>query len=141
MDEIRAQVKREAELLKRRKAAEQKRREAAQAEALEHWLAGGTNKWPHGLEFDHLRVYENDDGTKSVQTTKHALVPLTDVRKIAKLVLRYVKGGDHWQRNGQHLRVGDYELDAITSDGTVHVGCHKFKREEILRFAGVLGLA
>lgn len=141
MDEIKSQVKREAELLKRRKAAEQRRLEAKQAEALEHWLGGGTDNWPYGLEFDHLRLYENDDGTQSVQTTRHANVPLKDVRKIAKLVLRHVKSGEHWQRNGQHIPIGDYELDAITSDGTVLVGCHKFKREEVLRFAGVLGLA
>lgn len=141
MDEVRAQVKREEELLKRRQAAEQKRQAAEQAEALEHWLGGGTDKWPYGLEFDHLRLYENDDGTQSVQTTRLANVPLKDVRKIAKLVLRHVKSGEYWQRNGQHIPIGDYELDAITSDGTVLVGCHKFKRDEIIRFAGVLGLA
>jgi hypothetical protein len=140
MDAIRAQVKREAELLKRRKAAEQKRLEAKQAEALESWLVGG-DKWPFGLEHDHLRVYENDDGSKSVQTTRHVVVPLKDVKKVAKLVLRHVKSGEHWQTNGQKIQVGDYFLSAITSDGTVHVGCHKFKRDEILRFAGVLGLA
>lgn len=138
-DEIWAQVKKEAELLKRRKAAEQRKREAENAEALADWLQRGS-KWPHGLEFDHMRLYENDDGTWSVQTTRHAIVPLKAVRKIAKLVLRHVKSGEHWQRNGEHIPVGDYELDAITSDGTVHVGCHKFKREEILRFAGVLGI-
>lgn len=141
MDEIRAQVKREEELLKRRRAAEQRKREAKQAEALEHWLAGGTNVWPYDLEFDHLRLYENDDGTYSVQTTRHALVPLKAVKKIAKLVLRHIKSGEHWQTNGEKIQVGDYFLSAITSDGTVYVGCHKFKREEILRFAGILGLA
>lgn len=140
MDEIRAQVKREAKLLKRRQAAEQRRLEAEQAEALADWLQGG-NKWPHGLEHDHLRLYENYDGSKAVQTTQGATVPLKDVRKIAKLVLRHVKSGQHWQTNGQKIQVGDYFLSAITSDGTVLVGCHKFKREEILRFAGVLGLA
>ena len=140
MDEIKAQVKREAELLKRRKAAEQKRLEAKQTKALADWLAGG-DKWPHGLEFDHLRLYENDDGTQGVQTTRNVIVPLKDVRRIAKLVLRHVKSGQHWQTNGQKIQVGDYFLSAITSDGTVHVGCHKFKRDEILRFAGLLGLA
>jgi len=140
MDEIRAQVKREEKLLKRRKAAEQRRLEAKQAEALEHWLGGGTDKWPYGLEFDHLRIVEGVYGSKIVQTTRNAVVPLKDVRKVAKMVLRHVKSGQHWQRNGEQIPVGNYSLDAITSDGTVHVGCHKFKREEILRFAGVLGI-
>lgn len=142
IDEVRAQVKREEELLKRRKAAEQRRLEAEQAEALEGWLKGEP-VWPHGLEFDHLRLYVNGaDGTQSlVQTTRHVTVPLKDVKKVAKLVLRHVKSGEHWQTNGQKIQVGDYCLSAITSDGTVHVGCHKFKRDEIIRFAGVLGLA
>ena len=140
MEEIRAQVKREAELLKRRNAAEQRKREAKQAEALGHWLAGGTNMWPSGLEFDHLRLYEMDDGKQGVQTTKHAVVPVKDVRKIAKLVMRHVKSGEHWQSNGEKINVGDYSLSAITSDGTVIVGCHKFKRDEILRFAVVLNI-
>lgn len=148
MDEIKAQVKKEAELLRRRQAAERRKREAKQAEALESWLQGG-DKWPHDLEFDHLRIrrpsigesYGHDSPAEElVETTRHAYVPLRDVKKIAKLVLKHVNSGEHWQRNGDQISVGDYRLDAITSDGTVHVGCHKFKREEILRFAGVLGI-
>jgi hypothetical protein len=138
-EEIRAQVKKEAELLKRRKAAEEKRRERKQAEALADWLKGG-DRWPHGLAYDHLRLYEKDDGSQAVQTTRNVIVPLKDVRKVAKLVLRHVKSGEHWQANGEKIQVGDYFLSAITSDGTVHVGCHKFRKEEILRFAGVLGI-
>lgn len=139
MDAIKAQVKKEAELLKRRKAAEQRKLEAKQAEALESWLVGG-DKWPSGLEFDHLRLCDTMYNNQAVQTTRHVIVPLKDVRKIAKLVLRHVKSGQHWQKNGEHIKLGDYELDYITSDGTIGVGCHKFKKEEVLRFAEILGV-
>jgi len=137
------EIKAELEAVKRRKAArlsrQQRELEKKNAERLASWLSGGDD-WPYRLEFDHLRLYENDDGSKSVQTTQRVQVPVEDVRRIAKLVLRHIKSGEHWQKNGEHIKVGDYELDAITSDGTIHVGCHKFKREEVLRFAEVLGV-
>lgn len=112
------------------------------AERLEKWLAGEpVQSYFSNLDTDYMRV-ENADDVKiaSVRTTKNAYVPLKDVKKIAKLVLRHVKSGTHWQKNGEHIKVGDYELDYITSDGTLVVGCHRFKREEILRFAAVLGI-
>lgn len=138
-----AEIKAELDAVKRRKAArlsrQQRELEKKNTERLASWLSGGDD-WPYRLEFDHLRLYENDGGSKSVQTTRRVIVPLKDVKKIAKLVLRHIKSGQHWQKNGEHIKVGDYELDAITSDGTIHVGCHKFKREEVLRFAEVLGI-
>jgi hypothetical protein len=137
------EIKAELDAVKRRKAArlsrQQRELEKKNTERLASWLSGGDD-WPYRLEFDHLRLYENDDGSKSVQTTRRVIVPLKDVKKIAKLVLKHVNSGEHWQRNGDQIPVGDYRLDAITSDGTVHVGCHKFKREEVLRFAELLGI-
>ena len=139
------EIKAELDAIKKRKAAALSKRQREQAkkdaERLEKWLAGEANSWPSFLEFDYLRLYEMDDGSQAVQTTRRVVVPLKDVKKIAKLVLRHVRSGEHWQKNGEHIKVGDYELDYITSDGTIGVGCHKFKREEVLRFAGVLGIA
>lgn len=132
------EIKAELDAIKKRKAAQeakQKREQAKKdAERLEKWLAG--EYVGHlNLGTDYMRI--NDD---QVETTKNAIVPLKDVKKVAKLVLRHVKSSKHWQKNGGHIKVGDYELDAITSDGTVIVGCHRFARSEIERFAAVLGI-
>jgi len=32
--------------------------------------------------------------------------------------------GDAWQRNGHTCHLGNYQIDRIDSNGTVHAGCH-----------------
>jgi hypothetical protein len=67
-------------------------------------------------------------------------VPLEDVRRIAPLVLRVIRAGRTYQANGERIAVGVYTLDSIDSEGTVRVGCHTFRRAEIERVAGLLGI-
>jgi len=152
INELRAKVESErAKLAKIAKKAE-KKKEAEQAEKLEKWLKGEHVSLGF-LPFDYMRVvrdyrvdiYEDGvfTGTKLVdvvQTTRQVIVPLDDVKRIAPLVLKIIREGRSWKRNGEQIDVGDFSLDAITSDGLVLVGCHRFKKEEVERFASVLGL-
>jgi len=151
INELRAKVESErARLAKIAKKTEKK--EAEQAEKLEKWLKGEHVSLGF-LPFDYMRVvrdyhvdiYEGGvfTGTKLadvVQTTRQAIVPIDDVKRIAPLVLKIIREGRSWKRNGKQIDVGDFSLDAITSDGLVLVGCHRFKKEEVERFASVLGL-
>jgi hypothetical protein len=76
-----------------------------------------------------------------VETTKRAVVEREHVEKVLPVVLAYIRNGKTYQRNGHTIHVGPYALEEITAGGVVVVGCHRFEREEIERFAGVLGVA
>lgn len=40
-----------------------------------------------------------------------------------------------WQRNGQQIRVGHFNVDSIDAQGNMRAGCHTLKWEEMLRLA------
>lgn len=84
---------------------------------------------------DYLRVKGGD-----VETSKGARVPLDHVRRIAPRLLRMLREGSEWHRNGESIRVGHFQIDEVRSDGTVRAGCHTFDRSEIERFAAVIGI-
>lgn len=43
--------------------------------------------------------------------------------------------GTAWHRNGQQIRVGHFNVDAIDAAGNMRAGCHELKWEEMLRLA------
>jgi hypothetical protein len=43
--------------------------------------------------------------------------------------------------NGHSIRLGNYAIDRIEPDGTVHAGCHVVRWEEIERIAPELSVA
>jgi hypothetical protein len=53
--------------------------------------------------------------------------------------LAFVRGvrasGREYVRNGHAIHLGNYVVDRIESDGTVHAGCHVVRWEEIERIA------
>jgi hypothetical protein len=58
----------------------------------------------------------------------HAIRGLAFVRKVRASGLEYV-------RNGHTIHLGNYVIDRIDSDGSVHAGCHVVRWEEIERIA------
>lgn len=110
--------------------------------SLNSWLAGapGQPKSFHllrGKVGDLMRV--GADG--EVETTQRAYVPVDHVREVAPLILLLVRAGRPWRPTGDKVvRLGHYRVDQLDEDGTLHVGCHAFKRAELERFAGVLGV-
>lgn len=132
-----------------RRAEERKRIEARKAaDALDArtrlaaWRDGG-DVGRHGFrdlrdtEGDCLRVSTDGD----VETTQGARVPLAHVVDRAPLLLRIIRSGQAWQRNGHTIHLGHYSVDKIEEDGTLHAGCHTFRRAELERFAAVIGVA
>jgi hypothetical protein len=72
---------------------------------------------------------------KFVETTLGAIVPLEDVRKAFIIWSLCVRKKQAWHRNGEQIKVGDFQLDSISETGNVVAGCHRIHREEIERFA------
>lgn len=110
---------------------------AEKLEKVAAWQAGGDDYCPRVDDYHFLRLSKTG---KTVETSAHAIVPIKAVRTVAKLILRKVVSGQEWHSNGEVIMVGDYSLDSIQANGDVYVGCHKFARTEIERFAGVLGV-
>ena len=75
-----------------------------------------------------------------VQTTKGAEFPVDDAKRAWPVIKACYDAGRTWKRNGATLPMGCFQVDAITSSGTIIAGCHTIERREIERFAGVLGL-
>jgi hypothetical protein len=104
-------------------------------EKLPRWLAGEDVYLGYvpNIGTDYLRSRRGE-----VETTRGARVPLDHVKKALPLVLSYVTNGREFKPNGHTIRLGYYTVSGIDADGTLTVGCHRFSKAEILRFAGVL---
>lgn len=102
---------------------------------LELWQAGKTVRIPY-TAYSYLRVSPDDPNT--VETTQGANVPLADVRAAAPLLLRIIKSGQIVNLHGRGPTLGYYKVNSITKE-TVVVGCHTFRKSEIIRFAKVIG--
>jgi len=73
-----------------------------------------------------------DDG-KTVETSKGAHFPTEQARLAIRFVKSVMKSGKSWQRNGERFELGNYQLDAVSTIGTVRAGCHIVKFAEIER--------
>lgn len=103
------------------------------------WLAGEVvNGRFYRLESDFMRL--KPDHPEETETTKGAVVPTEHIRKVAPLVVDMILHGKTYKRNGHTIHLGHYTLDEITAEGTVIAGCHKFLKDEVLRFAKILGV-
>jgi hypothetical protein len=71
----------------------------------------------------------------TLQTSRGAECPF------AHAVIAFLKAqecrrtGTTWQRNGQQIRVGHFNVDSIDASGNMRAGCHTLKWEEMLRLA------
>lgn len=130
------QKERDKELAAEAKAwaeAERLRRIEAQ-ESIDKWLAGESIRLPYLSGEAFLRI--NGD---TVETSQGAEAPLDHVKRAMPIVLRAVKSGkEFWPGSESTIRLGHYTLRCITAEGDVHVGCHRFTRAEVERFAALL---
>jgi hypothetical protein len=106
-------------------------------EKLEKFLGISPLPFEVKLGMAYLRLHGTDE---AVETTQGARVPLEHVLRVAPLVLDMLKKGKTYKKNGHTIHLGNYTLDEITEDGTVIAGCHKFSKDEIVRFAKTIGL-
>jgi hypothetical protein len=110
-------------------------RERLDAEKLATWMQGANVSLPYTVETA-LRIIGD-----TVETSRGASFPLTHARLGWALVKRTVANGIEWKRNGHTLHLGHFQIDRITSDGTVYAGCHKVKFAAIQRIASALEVA
>jgi len=139
-----SQVKAEKEAARKQKEREAKDR-AEQAELYEAWKRG-----------DNLAQYSDSPARRfspqifpvafriegeELVSTLGARVPLAHARRALGFVLSrrgiIADGGPAWSRNGVTMRVGLYQLDAISAEG-VQAGCHRITWEEIERLTSIL---
>ncbi len=111
--------------------------ESKRVKLLAAWIAGESVSLPHVYgAADYLRVKPGNAAI--VETSRHVEVERGHVERVLPVVLGYLRTGKTYQQNGHTIHVGPFALDQITADGTVIVGCHRFERREVLRFANVL---
>ena len=111
--------------------AERQRIESA--EKIAAWIRGESVTVPYGIGRAYLRL----EGSEVV-TSLGARVPVPHVARALSVVMRLLERGETYQRNGHTIHLGDYALDSIDASGLVTCGCHRFDRDEVTRFAGIL---
>jgi len=82
------------------------------------------------LDVTALRVKDGE-----VETTRGARVPVDHAARALKIVRACVSTGREYVRNGHTEHVGNYSIDRIEANGTLHAGCHVIRYEEIERIA------
>lgn len=130
-----ALLKREAS--DKKKAATAKAKEAKrQVALLADWLAGKPGEKPK-TDVQYARI----EG-KELATTMGARVPVSHVRRAAKSIRSAIAGalanGLPWASDSFTIRVGEFQIDRIDVDGTLHAGCHTFTRDEVMRILNLV---
>lgn len=119
------------------KRAEQTRlerieQEKKDAEYLEKWRNGEIQG---GLYRGSIALRITDG---EVETSRGARVPVSHALRGLRFVRAVVAKGEPYQRNGHTLHLGNYPIDRIDADGTLHAGCHVIPYAEIARIAPIL---
>ena len=103
------------------------------AEKSDLWREGNPNvRLPYGAPAL-LRI--NGD---EVETSKGARVPVSHAKRGLAFVRKVVASGQEYVRNGHTLHLGNYSIDKIETDGTLHAGCHVISLTEIENLAPAL---
>lgn len=99
------------------------------------WRRGESVRLPHGSTAM-LRVRGND-----VETSWGARFPVADATRAYRAIsaLR-ARGKLPWHRNGEHIKLGPYELDRVDANGLIRAGCHLVAWSEVEGAARELGL-
>jgi len=103
-------------------------------------LPGKIEKWRQG-EYVPFGYYGQDvptmlrlnkDGTE-IETSLGARFPIEHGRLALRIIRRVMDTKQGYVQNGHTIHLGNYSLDRIEIDGTVHAGCHVVKWGEIER--------
>lgn len=131
------------ELLAKREQARVRKAEALaieHAEAVAAWRLGTASYLPLEARLDAsggalLRIRG-----ELLQTSLGASVPVVDAVRVFRRVLACKQAGISWKRNGDTIRVGQFQVDSINLDGSFVAGCHVINWPEIEAAARVAGL-
>jgi hypothetical protein len=109
-------------------AEEVRRRE--QAEQIQRFLAGD----PHASYIPGVSPMLRVVGDE-VETSLGARFPIEHAIRGLAFVRGIRASGREYVRNGHAIHLGNYVVDRIEPDGTVHAGCHVVRWEEMERIA------
>ena len=135
LDRLRAAQKRAEAVAAKLEAKKQAALKIKHATQLAEWLRGDSVSFPYSIDRCYLRNHHTVYNLiEYMQTSRGVVVPLSDAKRVFRLILRIRKSGVDWRRNGKNIPIGNYQLDAVNANGVV-AGCHRLDWEEIERFA------
>lgn len=105
---------------------------------LKAWQDGETDS-RDGLSMLHTAYFRVKGDT--VQTSKGAEFPVSHASRAWAAVQSCRANGTAWERNGQLIRMGLFQIDRIDAEGNVKAGCHSVEYAEVARLASLLGLS
>jgi hypothetical protein len=110
-------------------AKEREEREKLEAElrvnapaVAQRWIDGesiNVRDFGHYIPETLLRVKGDE-----VETSRGAIFPVAHARRGLALVKATMARGEEWKANGHTCKLGYYQIDRISADGTVYAGCH-----------------
>lgn len=98
----------------------------------------------HYLTYDRdiilLRLYRTPTEQPTlIETSRGAEFPVSAALRALPVIRRMKQQGKSWQRNGETLPLGAFQIDTIYPDGNVKAGCHLVTYDEIELIAKELG--
>lgn len=84
-------------------------------------------------------AFFNEDVPTTIETSRGAEFPIDAALRALPVIRRMKKQGKGWQRNGETLPLGSFQIDTIYPDGNVKAGCHLVTYAEIELIAKELG--
>jgi hypothetical protein len=137
VEEIKTAIAARVEVERQRRAKEiadaqkeARRREKKDAARIAAWMRGENVGSIHYTADTKLRVIGDE-----VETSRGASFPVTHARRGLALVRSVMARGQEWHSNGHTCKLGHYQIDRISADGTVYAGCHEVTWKEIERIA------
>jgi hypothetical protein len=96
----------------------------------DEWRNGSGDIYQYGFA-DTLLRRKGD----TLQTSRGADCPFAHAVIAFRKAQECRANGTTWQRNGQQIRVGHFNVDSIDAQGNMRAGCHSLKWEEMERLA------
>lgn len=122
------------------------RKEEEKRELVEAWLAGDPITCPHTFR-PRLRLKDYtgqmtgfNAGRVLVETSWGAYVHVEDAKRLWPTISLCHRRGREFTPTEDRILLGGYELQRITKDGDIVVGCHHIEYSEIEKIARQLGL-
>lgn len=76
---------------------------------------------------------------KTVETSQGAEFPLVHAKRIYAFIKKCMETKTPFQRNGERVSIGVFQIDRVSINGDVKAGCHNVKFDAIKRFAEKMG--
>jgi len=143
MKEVKAREAKNAAKRAEQTRLERIEQEKRDAKLAEEWRNGTYNGYFHNMPVMlRVRTFNADESAQfavaQVETSRGARVPVSHALRGLKFVRAVIAKGEPYQRNGHTLHLGNYAIDRIEADGTLHAGCHVIPYAEIERIALIL---